>query len=153
MGQNVGCGSCPDCGTENRVHILAVAFRLMRQILVDYARSHAADKRGADLKVELHAAQLLPQERSADVVALDDAVTQIPRLDEQQGRIVEMRFFGGPAIEEWVSAIVAPPLNRSGTVICLGTYTTCRRAQPGDELPKERLTKPNRHFIRAAKRR
>jgi hypothetical protein len=71
MGQNVGCGSCPDCGTENRVHILAVAFRLMRQILVDYARSHAADKRGADLKVELHAAQLLPQERSADVVALD----------------------------------------------------------------------------------
>jgi RNA polymerase sigma factor (TIGR02999 family) len=85
---------------ENRAHFLAVASRQMRQILVDYARSRAAAKREADLKVELNAALGLPQQRSADVVALDDALNQLSRLDEQQGRIVEMRFFGGLSIEE-----------------------------------------------------
>jgi RNA polymerase sigma factor (TIGR02999 family) len=86
--------------SENRAHFLAVASRLMRQILVDYARSHAAAKRGADLTMELDVALVLPQERSADVVALDDALTQLSGFDEQQGRIVEMRFFGGLSIEE-----------------------------------------------------
>jgi len=51
---------------DNRAHFLAVASRLMRQILVDYARSHAAAKRGTDLRVELDAALILPQERNAE---------------------------------------------------------------------------------------
>jgi len=86
--------------TENRAHFLAVASRLMRQILVDYARSHGAAKRGADRRVELDASLVLPQVRNADVVALDDALKDLSNLDEQQGRIVEMRFFGGLATEE-----------------------------------------------------
>jgi len=86
--------------TENRAHFLAVASRLMRQILVDHARSRAAAKRGADLKIELDAALVSAQQKSADVVALDEALTQLSRLDEQQGRIVELRFFGGLSIEE-----------------------------------------------------
>jgi RNA polymerase sigma-70 factor (ECF subfamily) len=86
--------------TENRAHFLAVASRLIRQILVDYARSHGAVKRGADRTVELDASLVLPQVRSADVVALDDALTGLAKLDEQQGRIVELRFFGGLATEE-----------------------------------------------------
>jgi RNA polymerase sigma factor (TIGR02999 family) len=86
--------------TENRAHFLAVASRLMRQILVDYARSHGAAKRGAERTVELDTSVVLPQVRSADVVALDDALNDLARLDEQQGRIVEMRFFGGLATEE-----------------------------------------------------
>jgi RNA polymerase sigma factor (TIGR02999 family) len=86
--------------TENRAHFLAVASRLMRQILVDYARSHGAAKRGADRRVELDASLILPQERSTDLVALDDALNDLATLDEQQGRIVEMRFFGGLATEE-----------------------------------------------------
>jgi len=85
---------------ENRAHFLAVASRQMRQILVDYARSRAAAKRGADLRIELTAALALPEERSADLVALDDALNQLSRFDEQQSRIVEMRFFGGLSIEE-----------------------------------------------------
>jgi RNA polymerase sigma factor (TIGR02999 family) len=72
----------------------------MRQILVDYARSYAAAKRGADLKVDFNAALVISQERSAELVALDDAVDQLSCIDEQQGRIVEMRFFGGLSIEE-----------------------------------------------------
>ena len=85
---------------ENRAHFLAVASRQMRQILVDYARSRAAAKRGADLKVELTAAHAFTHERSADLVALDDALNQLSQFDEQQGRIVEMRYFGGLSIEE-----------------------------------------------------
>ncbi len=86
--------------TDNRAHFLAVASRLMRQILVDYARTHGAAKRGADRRVELDASLVLPQVRNTDVVALDDALTGLARLDEQQGRIVELRFFGGLATEE-----------------------------------------------------
>lgn len=86
--------------TENRAHFLAVASRLMRQILVDYARSHGAAKRGADRRVELDASLVLPTGRSTDVVALDDALTGLAKLDEQQCRIVELRFFGGLATEE-----------------------------------------------------
>jgi len=72
----------------------------MRQILVDYARSHGAAKRGADLRVELDASLVLPQVRNTDVIALDDALTGLTKLDEQQSRIVELRFFGGLSIEE-----------------------------------------------------
>jgi RNA polymerase sigma factor (TIGR02999 family) len=85
---------------DSRAHFLAVASRLMRQILVDYARSHAAAKRGADLRVELDAALILPQKRNAEVIALDEALKILSQIDEQQGRIVEMRFFGGLSIEE-----------------------------------------------------
>jgi RNA polymerase sigma factor (TIGR02999 family) len=85
---------------DNRAHFLAVASRLMRQILVDYARSHAAAKRGADLRVELYAALILPQERNSEVIALDEALKTLSQIDEQQGQIVEMRFFGGLSIEE-----------------------------------------------------
>lgn len=91
--------------TENRAHFLAVASRLMRQILVDYARSHGAAKRGADRRVELDAALVLPQMKGADVVALDDALSDLAKLDEQQSRIVELRFFGGLAIEEIAEAL------------------------------------------------
>jgi len=85
---------------DNRAHFLAVASRLMRQVLVDYARSHAAAKRGTDLRVELDAALILPQERNAEVIALDEALNTLSQIDEQQGKIVEMRFFGGLSIEE-----------------------------------------------------
>lgn len=85
---------------ENRTHFLAVVSRLMRQILVDYARSHTAEKRGAELRVDFDAALVVGQERSAELVALDEALTQLSGIDQQQGRIVEMRFFGGLSIEE-----------------------------------------------------
>jgi RNA polymerase sigma factor (TIGR02999 family) len=95
--------------TENRAHFLAVASRLMRQILVDYARTHGAAKRGADRIVELDASLMLPQVRSTDVVALDDALSGLAKLDEQQGRIVELRFFGGLATEEIAEVLGISP--------------------------------------------
>ena len=95
--------------TENRAHFLAVASRLMRQILVDYARTHGAAKRGADRIVELDASLVLPQVRTADAVALDDALNDLSSLDEQQGRIVELRFFGGLATEEIAEVLGISP--------------------------------------------
>ena len=94
---------------ENRAHFLAVASRLMRQILVDHARSHGAAKRGADRRVELDASLVLPQVRTTDVVALDDALNDLSSLDEQQGRIVELRFFGGLATEEIAEVLGISP--------------------------------------------
>jgi RNA polymerase sigma factor (TIGR02999 family) len=95
--------------TENRAHFVAVAARLMRQILVDHARSHQAAKRGTGQKVELTLDIELPQPRRADVVALDDALTALSQRDAQQGRIVELRFFGGLTIEEAAEALDISP--------------------------------------------
>jgi len=85
---------------DNRSHFVGIAARLMRQILVDYARSHRAAKRGADRRVELDAIEALPQLRNTDVVALDDALQALAQVDEQQSRLVELRFFGGLTTEE-----------------------------------------------------
>jgi RNA polymerase sigma factor (TIGR02999 family) len=95
--------------TENRAHFLAVASRLMRQILVDYARGHGAAKRGADRIVDLETSLVLPQTQSTDVVALDDALKDLTRLDQQQGQIVELRFFGGLATEEIAEVLDISP--------------------------------------------
>ncbi len=84
----------------NRVHFLAVSSRLMRQILVDSARSRRAAKRGADQRVDVDVSLLMPQAPGADIVALDDALHALAKMDEQQGRIVELRFFGGLSNEE-----------------------------------------------------
>jgi RNA polymerase sigma factor (TIGR02999 family) len=81
--------------TENRVHFLAVVSRLMRQILVDYARSHGAAKRGAGRRVELDASLVLPQVRTADVVALDDALTDLSSLDERRAASSTCAFSAG----------------------------------------------------------
>ena len=91
---------------ENRAHFVAVASRLMRQILVDYARSHRAAKRGSERVVELgaiepgQAERLSPVIEGPDLVLLDDALNSLARIDEQQSRIVELRFFGGLTIDE-----------------------------------------------------
>lgn len=95
--------------TENRAHFLAVASRLMRQILVDYARGHGAAKRGADRVVDLDTCLVIPQMQSTDMVALDDALKDLTRLDQQQGQIVELRFFGGLATEEIAEVLDISP--------------------------------------------
>ncbi len=95
--------------TENRAHFLSVAARLMRQILVDYARSHQAAKRGAGQTVELTLGIEPLQPGRPDVVALDDALDALARRDVQQSRIVELRFFGGLTIEEAAEALGISP--------------------------------------------
>jgi RNA polymerase sigma factor (TIGR02999 family) len=94
LGQNL-----PDW--QNRAHFFGVAARLMRQILVEYARSHQAAKRGGDAcKVTLDEGALVPQKTDVDVIQLDDALQDLAKLDEQQSRIVELRFFAGLSIDD-----------------------------------------------------
>jgi RNA polymerase sigma factor (TIGR02999 family) len=86
---------------QNRAHFFGVAAQMMRHILVDHARGRMAAKRGAGApRLTLDAQMALPQSREVDLVALDDALNQLAVLDPQQGRLVELRFFGGLSIEE-----------------------------------------------------
>ncbi|MDQ3010130.1 MAG: sigma-70 family RNA polymerase sigma factor [Acidobacteriota bacterium] len=81
---------------ENRAHFFGVAAQAMRHILVDYARAQLRDKRGGGAQqVSLDEALTLGPERGAELVALDDALVELAKLDERQSRIVELRFFGG----------------------------------------------------------
>ena len=86
---------------QNRAHFFAVAAQLMRQILVDHARSHRASKRGGQVyTLALDEAEDNPQVLDADIVALDDALKSLAAMDAQQSRVVELKFFGGLSIED-----------------------------------------------------
>jgi RNA polymerase sigma factor (TIGR02999 family) len=80
---------------QNRTHFVAVASRLMRQVLVDYARTRNAAKRDGGCRVSLDQALDLPMESDADLLTLDRALNELARIDERQARIVELKFFGG----------------------------------------------------------
>jgi len=84
---------------QNRSHFFGVAARLMRQILVDHARGRQAGKRAAQ-RVSLQEAVSFQQERSRDLVALDDGLTALEKFDPRKCRAVELRFFGGLSMDE-----------------------------------------------------
>ena len=90
---------------ENRAHFLAVSAQLMHQILVEYARRRSAAKRHGGRRVLLDSSAWFPKERQADLLALDDALKELARLDPRQSRIVELRFFGGLTVEETAQAM------------------------------------------------
>jgi RNA polymerase sigma factor (TIGR02999 family) len=94
---------------ENRSHFLAICAQLMRQILVDYARTRATAKRDGGFKLTLEDNVVPAKSRDVNLVALDDALNELGRLDPQQGKIVEMRFFGGLSIEETAQVLGISP--------------------------------------------
>lgn len=100
---------------QNRAHFFAVAAQMMRRILVDHARRHTYAKRGGGaMTLALDQAMATPQRREVDLVALDDALQSLAKLDERQSRMVELRFFGGLSIEETseVLGVSAPTVKR-----------------------------------------
>ena len=91
----------------SRAHFFAVAANLMRRILVDHARAKHREKRGGDnvnLPLE-EAALLVCEEKTIDLLALDEALTSLAEADEQQARIVELRYFSGLSLEETAAAL------------------------------------------------
>jgi RNA polymerase sigma factor (TIGR02999 family) len=95
---------------QNRAHFMAVAARLMRRILVDFARSRRYRKRGGDIQhVALEEGTVIDIGRGHDLLALDDALDELARVDERQCQIVVMRFFGGLSIEEAASVLDVSP--------------------------------------------
>lgn len=86
---------------QNRAHFYAIAAELMRRILVDHARKRRAAKRGGDaVKITLNEAVQSSGEQNMDLIAVDEALTRLAALDQQQARVIELRFFGGLNVEE-----------------------------------------------------
>jgi len=95
---------------QNRAHFFGVAARLMREILIDHARNRGAAKRGAGIpQIALNEAMDIPHLKSVDLILLDDALRRLSRLDERQGRVVELRFFAGLSIEDTSEALGISP--------------------------------------------
>jgi RNA polymerase sigma factor (TIGR02999 family) len=90
---------------QDHQHFVALASRIMRQVLVDNARVRLAAKRQGGLRVTLSEAANLPYRSEVDVVAVDEALTRLSELDERQVRVVELRFFGGLSIPETANAL------------------------------------------------
>lgn len=91
---------------QNRTHFFAVCAQIMRRILVDHARNRRAQKRGGTgKKIDVEDLSGLFGEKDVDLVALDDALQELAKIDERQARVVELRFFGGLAIEEAAEVI------------------------------------------------
>lgn len=95
---------------ESRAHFLGVAAQAMRRVLVDAARAREAGKRGgAELRVPLDEASLAAPEKAASVVALDDALTSLARMDERKSRVVELRYFAGLTVPETAAVLHVSP--------------------------------------------
>jgi RNA polymerase sigma factor (TIGR02999 family) len=94
---------------DNRAHFFGVAAHLMRQILVDYARGQHAAKRDGGCRVELNESVHPVHTTDLDLLALDEALTQLAELDADQCRIVELRYFGGLSIESVATVIGVSP--------------------------------------------
>ena len=86
---------------ENQAHFFGIAARLMRQILIEHARSHTRAKRGGGaVTLSLDEAALVSQARAAELLALNDALERLAAVDPRKSRVVELRFFGGLSVEE-----------------------------------------------------
>ena len=86
---------------QGRAHFFALASRMMRRILVDYARSrHYAKRGGAARRVSLDEAMIVSEEKTQEVVALDEALTRLAAIDFRKSQVVELRYFGGLSMEE-----------------------------------------------------
>lgn len=86
---------------KNRAHFFGVAAQLMRQVLVDYARSHRSEKRGAGAKIlPLDEALTFTEEKADELLLLDEALDKLAGVDPRKSKVVELRFFGGLKIEE-----------------------------------------------------
>jgi RNA polymerase sigma factor (TIGR02999 family) len=99
---------------QSRSHFFAVASKIMRRILVDYARSRKCAKRGGGLPtIGLDEGIVVSPERSEEIIAVDEALTALAGTDERKARIVELRFFVGLSIEETAALLEVSP----GTVM------------------------------------
>ena len=102
-----------DVRWESRSHFMGVAAKAMRHILVDYARQRRAEKRGGnveklsldEMKAVLEETFVLSEERAGTLVALEEALERLEKINEREARVVECRFFGGMTVEETAAAL------------------------------------------------
>jgi RNA polymerase sigma factor (TIGR02999 family) len=95
---------------ENRTHFLALCAQMIRHILVDHARNNRYAKRGGGaVRVPLQEELLGPRSRGIEVLALDDALQELSRIDARKARVVELRYFGGLSVEETADVLQISP--------------------------------------------
>ncbi|HEX2523695.1 MAG TPA: sigma-70 family RNA polymerase sigma factor [Terriglobia bacterium] len=95
---------------QNRAHFFGVAAQLMRQILVDFARSRQSQKRGGEvIQVPFNEALVVSEGREANLVALDDALKDLAEIDPRRSQLVELRFFGGLSVQETAEVMKTSP--------------------------------------------
>ncbi len=101
---------------QNRAHFFGIAAQVMRRLLMDHARKHLANKRGGDAEIHPLEEEILvvSHGKSAELLALDDALERLAKMDPQKARVVELRYFGGLSIEETaeVLGVSVPTINR-----------------------------------------
>ena len=95
---------------QSRAHFFAVSGQLMRRILVEHARRHNLKRGGGVQHLSLDEAAVLGGDRATDLVALDDAMEALARLDARKVQVVEMRFFGGLSVEETAEVLKVSPV-------------------------------------------
>ncbi len=121
---------------QNRAHFFGLAARIMRGILVDFARARHREKRGGDeIQVSLSEAAKIRSERSADLVALDDALQTLEKLEPRQARVVELRFFAGLSLEETAEALKVSlsTVRRDWSLVEAWLYRELNKAVKSDE--------------------
>jgi RNA polymerase sigma factor (TIGR02999 family) len=90
-----------DFDWQNREHFIGVAAQIMRRVLVDYARAHKAKMRGGELRrVELEEGLAISNDRTDEMLELDEALTRLTKLSSRQAKVVELRYFGGLSMEQ-----------------------------------------------------
>lgn len=103
-----------DVRWQNRSHFFALSAQIMRRILLNHARDRVAGKRGGNAQpVALDDAVILTKEKSAELIALDEALDRLAKFDKTKSRIVELRYFGGMTIEETAEVLGIAPVTVS----------------------------------------
>jgi RNA polymerase sigma-70 factor (ECF subfamily) len=90
---------------QNRAHFFGIAAQIMRRILIDHARKHLGAEHGGGKAISLDEVAVVSDERASELVALDEAITTLERVDERKSRVVELRYFGGLSVEETATVL------------------------------------------------
>jgi len=121
---------------ENRAHFLGIAAHAMREILIEHARARAARKRGGGaVRLTLDDLVAPVPALSIDVLALDEALERLARLDQRHARVVELRYFGGMSVEETAAALDLSPatVKRAWTIARAWLYRELGGSGPADD--------------------
>ena len=94
---------------RNRAHFFAISAQIMRRILIDHARKHLGPQRGAGRIISIEDVAVISDDRASELVALNEALDELSRLDPRKGRVVELRFFGGLGVDEIAAVINVSP--------------------------------------------
>ena len=90
---------------QSRAHFFGIAAQIMRRILIDHARRHVGPQRGGGKTISLEDVAMVSEERASELVALDEALTTLAKVDERKSRLVELRYFGGLSIDETAAVL------------------------------------------------